>query len=143
MTISIQKSLDNIFNDSWHYNNGGIRDTKWRGTNACGVRAMAICCNLPYNKARRILKSFSNIGKANNRRISTGVFREDMNLAMESLGWFYNLAPSFIDRKAYHFDIKGNALCYMPRHFAAIQNGILQDTWNSTSRYIIGYWTEL
>ncbi len=144
MTISIQASLNNILPDLWQYNDGGRSKTKWRGTADCGVRAFAIVTDMPYDKARRYLKGFTNIGKANNRRISIGVYKEDMDLAMESLGWYYLDAPKFASRKAYHFDIpKITVLCNMPGHFVASQHGILQDTWNSTSRYIIGYWKEL
>lgn len=145
MPLSIQKSIDNIFDDAWEYNDGGRSKTKWRGTADCGVRAMSIVCDMPYEKARRILKSFGNIGLSNDRRISKGVHKCDMDMAMESLGWFYQDAPKFTGRKAYCFDIPNDiiALCNMPKHFVAIKNGVLLDTWDSSSRNILGYWVEL
>lgn len=145
--LNLNTEIDIIFptQKPWKYNDGGRSKTKWRGTADCGVRALSIVTNMPYEKSRRYLKAFGNIGKANNRRISTGVYQKDMNLVMESLGWFYQKGPKFFNRKTYWTDLPNNitALCNMPGHFVAIKNGILLDTFDSSNRYIIGYWTEI
>jgi len=98
---------------------------------------------MPYIKCRKYLKAFGNIGKANNRRISNGVFKDDMDIAMESLGWFYTKMPK--TPKAFCFDMPKDItiLCNMPGHFVAIQNGIIQDTFDSSNKRIYGYWQEI
>lgn len=145
MTISIQSELNNIFDASWQYNDGGRSKTKWSGTKDCGVRALAVVTGMPYEKARKHLKAFTNIGKANHRRISTGIYKVDMDMAMESLGWFYQTVPNFTNNKTYCANMPKNItmLLNMRGHFVAMQNGLLQDTFDSTNKCIIGYWVEL
>ena len=139
--IDLSIELDQIFSPEWQYNDAGRNKTKWRGQSDCGVRAVALALNLPYNNARKLCKEFTNIGKAGNRAISTGIYKSDMDLLMESFGWFYHKMP----KNSYLCNLPQNikAICDMPKHFVYIENGILQDTWDSTNRKILGYWIEL
>ncbi len=133
--------IGQIFQPKWQYNDAGRGNTKWRGTSDCGVRAVALALNLPYDNARKLCKEFTNIGRAGNRAISSGIYKDDLDLLMESFGWFYHKMP----KKSYLCNIPQNinAICDMPKHFVFVANGILQDTWDSTERQILGYWAKL
>ena len=85
--------IGQIFQPKWQYNDAGRSKTKWRGTFDCGVRAVALALDLPYNNARKLCKEFANIGKAGDRRISTGIFSNDIDLLMQAFGWEYIKMP--------------------------------------------------
>ena len=142
--LTLETNINNFWPDPWKYNDAGRGKSKWHGTADCGVRAFAICCNMSYDKSRKYLKKFTKIGKANNRRISNGIFTDDMNLAMESQGWFYTKTTK-TGGLSFYYDMPKDVtlLCNMPKHFVAMQNGIILDTFNSSGRHIVGYWMEL
>ena len=136
---TIMAEIDDIFVPNFTYNDAGRSKTKWSGTNDCGIRAFTLATGTHYNQSRKILKAFNHIGIAKHRRVSNGIFREDMDLAMESHGWFYTKCPS----DTYYYEIDGIALLDMPRHFSFIADGILYDTWDCSMRRVVGYWQEI
>ncbi len=127
----------------WQYNDAGIKQTKFAGTNDCGVRAFALAHDMPYCKARDYLRAFTKIGRAGNRRISIGIYKEDMINAMESKCWLFNPIPKDITCNAWDLPKKGHFMLDMPRHFSTLIDGVIHDTWDCTDLEVLGYWYQL
>jgi hypothetical protein len=122
---------------------GGRASAGLRGRSGdCAVRAVAIAADMPYREAQRLIKEFAAKGKQGNRAIARGVYREDLDAALRSIGWTWHPAPKFKGRKARYTDIPGTAILRMARHFAAVRDGELRDTWDCSQKMVYGYWTK-
>lgn len=123
------------------YNDGGCSAAGFKTTTDCGIRALAIACELSYQDARKILKKAAKSGKMGNGQIAKGIYTEDFNSALESLGWKKVSAPKFTGRKARCDDLpKGRVIANMARHFAAVIDGRIHDTWDSSEKMVYNYW---
>lgn len=122
---------------------GGRQAAGFKGkSDDCAVRAVAIAAEMPYRDAQRLIKDFAAKGKQGNRAIARGVYKEDLDAAMRSIGWVWRKAPVFEGRKARYSDIPGIAILRMARHYAAVVNGELHDSWDSSQKMVYGYWTK-
>lgn len=125
------------------YNDGGRVEAGFRSGTDCGIRAVAIACVVPYKEAQKILRFAAKKGKQGNGSISNGIYKEDMTSALKSIGWVWQSAPKFDGRKARYYDMpKGRVIVRMAKHFAAVIDGVLQDTWDSSEKMVYGYWKE-
>lgn len=123
------------------HSDGGRKDAGFKGKSGdCGVRAVAIACDIGYNEARKRLKEFAAKGNQGNKAIARGIYKDDMDAFMRSIGWEWKQAPKFEGRKARYSDIPGRAVLRMARHFAAVVDGVLLDTWDSSRKMVYGYW---
>ena len=136
---SLLAEIDSIFEPNFNYNDAGRSKTKWSGTNDCGIRAFSLATGIDYNKSRKYLKAFTHIGYAGNRRLSTGIYNDDMILAMESFGWIYIECG----KNVYARQIPNKTMLNMPRHFSYKDNGMIQDTWDCSMRPVLGYYAEV
>ncbi len=127
----------------YKFNDGGKSATTLKGNSDCGVRAVAIACQLDYMTARHLLKEFSNKGKLGSRAISSGIYKEDMSETLSSLGWTWKSAPKFEGRKARYSDLpSGRHIARMSKHYAAVVDGVLHDSWDSSEKMVYGYWSK-
>ena len=66
-----------------------------------------------------------------------------MTSALEKLGWVWHSAPKLEGRKARFSDLpNGRVIARMARHYAAVINGELNDTWDSSNKMVYGYWAK-
>jgi len=124
----------------YQYTDGGREAAGFKGKSDCGVRAVAVATGMPYKDARRLLREVSNKGKLGSRAIARGIWKEDMTEALRTLGWVWVSAPKFEGRKARYTDIPGTAILRMARHYAAVVEGVLMDSWDSSEKMVYGYW---
>ena len=128
---------------SYVKNDGGRADAGMRGKSDCGIRAVSIACQLPYKDAQKLLREYSRRGKMGNGTISRGVYKEDMDAALRSLGWEWKKAPRLEGRKARYHDLpQGRHIARMAKHYAAIIDGDLHDDWDSSHKMVYGYWSK-
>ncbi len=104
---------------------------------------MAIALNMPYKQARKTIKDFAARGHQGNKAIAGGVFKDDLDAALQSMGWVWHKAPVLQGRKARYSDIPGVAIVRMSRHFAAVINGELHDSFDSSDKMVYGYWAKV
>lgn len=124
------------------YNDGGRDAAGFKGKKDCGIRAVAIACEMSYQDARKLLKEYAKRGKQGSAAIARGIYKEDMDAALRSIGWHWKAAPKFEGRKARYSDLpNGKVIARMAKHYAAVIEGELNDTWDSTNKMVYGYWT--
>lgn len=103
---------------------------------------MAIALDMNYQSARILIKSAVLNGPKKNRSISRGVTKSDFDRALRDQGWQWRPAPKFKGRKARYSDIPGTAIVRMAHHYAAVIDGVLLDTWDSSAKMVYGYWAK-
>ena len=125
-------------------NDGGRKAAGFKGNRDCGIRAVAIACEIPYKEAQRLLREYSRKGRLGSGAIARGIYKEDMSAALASLGWSWRPAPKLEGRKARYGDLppQGRYIARMARHYAAVLDGDLHDDWNSSSKMVYGYWAK-
>jgi len=130
---------------NYTYNDGGRSDAGLKGDTDCGIRAMAIACDITYTEARTRLKEAASVGKQGNKAISRGIYKEDLSSALELLGWHWKSAPNIFGRKARCSDFtdEGTIIARQARHFVAVVDGVPNDTWDSSEKMVYGYWKKV
>ncbi len=127
---------------NYTYDDGGRVAAGMKSQNDCGIRAIAIATGMEYHAARKFIRAFAKAGKQGNGQISNGIYKEDMNAALESIGWVWCSAPKFEGRKARYSDIPCTAILRMARHYSTVKDGVLYDSWDSSHKMVYGYWCE-
>lgn len=127
----------------YKHDDGGRSAAGMKGKCDCGIRAVAIACQLSYLDARKLLKDYASTGKQGNRAVARGIYKDDMDAALRSLGWRWQPAPKLSGRKARYFDLpQGRLIARMARHYAAVIDGVLRDDWDSSNKMVYGYWAQ-
>lgn len=125
------------------FNDGGRVKAGFKSQTDCGIRAMAIACNIPYNEARKYLKEASKNGRKGSGAIATGIYKEDMEAALKKFGFVRKSSPKLVGRKARYYDLpKGRIVAHMAKHFAAVIDGELHDSWDSSNKMVYDYWIQ-
>ncbi len=125
----------------YKYDDGGRSESGLKSKTDCGIRAVSIACEIPYQEARTLLKEFAARGKQGSRAISRGMYKEDMDTALRSIGWVWKSAPKFDGRKARYADLPhGRVIARMAHHYAAVVDGVLLDAFDSSHKMVYGYW---
>ncbi len=126
------------------YNDGGRQAAGFKSKSDCGIRALAIACELSYEEARKRLKDASVVGKMGSRAISRGIYKDDFSAALKELGWEWCSAPKFEGRKARFSDLPhGRVIARMASHYVAVIDGHINDTWDSREKMVYGYWAKI
>jgi len=128
---------------NYQYNDGG-RSKYFKGkAGDCAARAMAIALEVDYKDAYNELAKANAKGRGGQKSARNGIYKEDFNRVLEAHGWVWVAAPKFEGRKAYVQDMpSGRVIARMARHFVAVIDGVANDTFNSTSKMIYGYWVK-
>ena len=125
----------------YHYNDGGRAKAGFKSENDCGVRAVAIACQLTYEESRKRLKKASKAGKMGSGQISKGIYKQDMTAALKEIGWVWCPAPKLQARKARYHDLpRGRVIARMAKHYVAVIDGEINDTWDCSEKMVYGYW---
>lgn len=122
----------------YRYNDGGqIRALK---SGYCATRALCIAAGISWQDAENLLKDFSKKGKKGNAAISSGVYKEDFDAAISTLGYKWQAAPKFQGRKARAADLEGVVIARQAKHFTAVIDGVVNDIWDCSHKMVYGYW---
>jgi len=123
------------------FNDGGRQACGFYNTNDSCVRAMAIACQINYVKARKICKEASAFGEMQSRAIAKGVYKQDFESALRSLGWQYVKIPRVKGESTKVADLpKGRYIAEMINQFVAVIDNVANDTADCSHRVINGYW---
>ena len=118
-----------IFNDG---------NTTRKGSRYCGVRALAIATGMGWAEAEKLLKQFVSMP------LSRGIFKDEYEAALNSIGWHWVAAPKLEGRKARAEDLpRGTYIARQARHYVCVIDGDCHDTFDSTRKMVYGYWAKI
>ena len=122
-------------------NDGGREAAGFRGkTGDCAARAMAIALEIPYAEAYRELAQ-ANKDSGRTKSVRNGTMKKVLDRVLAGHGWVWHSAPKFDGRKARYTDLPpGRYIARMARHYAAVIDGTLHDSWDSRHKMVYGYW---
>ncbi len=139
----------------FNYNDGGRVEAGYKGAAGdCGVRAVAIVTGKPYSEIYDMVNALVASGKGFKQRKTgrtsnarTGVWPQDIKKIMESLGWIWKPTMFIGQGCKTHLCAEelpsGNILCNVSRHYVAVINGVLNDTYDCSrdeKRCVYGYY---
>ena len=129
-------------NSKYIFNDGG-RSAYFKGTAGdCATRAMAIGLELDYKACYNEL-SQAHRARTGKKTARDGIYKEDFSEVLKRHGWVWHSAPKFHGRKARATDMPtGRVIVQMARHYAAVINGVVNDSWNSSEKMVYGYWAK-
>lgn len=122
----------------WIYDDGGRAAAGFQGkTGDCGVRAIAIAAQLPYAEVYRTAKLLmKEMGKGTSPR--DGMDTKVMHEYMRILGWSWTATMKIGSGCQVHMDPKelppGRLILRVSKHYCAVIDGVLHDTFNSSER---------
>ena len=125
------------------YNTGGQEAHRSLKGGYCGVRALVIAHpDLQWSEAEAWLKSYTQRGKAGNRKLCKGIYKEDYSAALADLGWVWCRAPTFTGRKARAADLadEGIVIARQAGHYTAVVDGVINDIWDCSHKMVYGFW---
>lgn len=109
----------------------------------CAARAMAIALGLDYKVCYDELAT-AHHARTGKRTARDGIFKDDFSAVMRRHGWVWHSAPKLDGRKARHHDMPpGRLIARMARHFVAVIDCDIHDSWDSRHKMIYGYWFKL
>ncbi|HUV82887.1 MAG TPA: hypothetical protein VMW53_07430 [archaeon] len=136
----------------YKYCDGGRKNAGYKGgTDDCGIRAVAIATDTPYQivydainllaKSERPRKSRA---RSNARK---GVWRRTLNKYLETLGWKWKATMGIGTGCTIHLRSDelptGRIIARVSKHYVAVINGVIHDTFDPSrngTRCIYGYW---
>ena len=120
---------------------GGRAAAGFKGrTGDCGVRAMAVALGLDYKACYQELAQ-AHKERTGKKTARNGIYKETFSEVLSRHGWVWHPAPKFDGRKARASDMpKGKVIVRMSKHFAAVIDGTVHDSWNSTHKMVYGFW---
>ena len=138
--LGYEEDYDDI---SYLYNDGGRKASGRKGSaRDCGCRAMAIATGKSYDECYKMLAD-QNHKSRGKRTARNGILKKDYDKVLNQIGWEWCSAPKFEGRKARHYDMpSGVVIARMARHFVAVIDGVVHDTWDSTEKMVYGYWAK-
>ena len=137
---------------TWEYNDGGRKEAGYKGrVGDCAVRAIAIASQKPYKEIYDLVNKFAKkerIGKRK-RGISSardGVYNTTFKKVMLHLGFKWQPTMQIGSGCTVHLKAdelpKGRIVCNVSRHYVAVVDGIIQDTYDPSrngTRCVYGY----
>lgn len=135
------------------YNDGGRREAGFKGnTRDCGVRAIAIAAEMPYQQAYDIVNGYGqeerNSKKSNSKSSArTGVYKNTFKKIMRDMGFTWTPTMGIGTGCTTHLVASelpgGTIICNVSKHYVAVINGVIQDTFDCSregTRCVYGYW---
>lgn len=108
----------------------------------CATRAMAIALQLDYKDCYKEL-SAAHSAKTGKRTARNGIYKDDFDNVLKKHGWVWHSAPKIDGRKARYSDLPhGRVIARMAKHFAAVIDGAVHDSWDSRDKMVYGYWAK-
>lgn len=132
----------------WVYDDGG-RSRYYKGSAGdCVTRAIAIATEQDYKQVYLELARM-NKRRTGKRSARDGVSREDIKAYMAGLGWVWVPCMGIGTGCQVHMREdelpSGRIVCSLSRHIAAVVDGVLHDTYDSSrcgTRCVYGYWVK-
>ena len=139
----------------YKFNDGGRKAAGYKGTTGdCGIRALAICLQLPYDEVRETCKPFLKQEKASKRRagkssLTKGIHGVTFRKIAEHYGlkWTPTMAIGTgckVHLKADELP-KGRIICNVSRHYVAVVDGVINDNHDCSrngTRGVYGYFSK-
>lgn len=135
------------------YDDGGREAAGYKGkAGDCACRALSIATGMEYREAYRLINRFAKIERVINPKrgkssARTGVYKETFHKIMASLGWKWKATMEFGKGCTTHMRKEelpdGRIICNLSKHYAAVIDGVLHDTYDSTregNRCVYGCW---
>lgn len=126
----------------WHYTDGGRKEAGFLGkTGDCAARALAIAESMAYVEAYKLVAQ-ANKDAGGKKSARDGIMKNVFHKLLVELGYQWHSAPKYEGRKARPCDFRhdGVIIARQARHFVAVVNGTVMDTWDSTDKMVYGYW---
>lgn len=137
------------------YDDGGREAAGFKGkADDCCCRAISIATGLPYKDVYNLINEFGKKERKGKHMSSqsharTGVYTATMRKIMEHLGWKWTPTMLIGQGCKVHLNEnelpKGHIICNVSKHYAAVIDGELHDTYDSTrdgSRCVYGYFSK-
>lgn len=131
--------MQNLFIES----DGGRKAAGYIGNaRDCAVRAMAIAMKLDYKVCYKEIADANKLfGYEKSAR--NGIMKNVFEYVLNKHGYTWHKAPILAGRKARAADLpKGRLIARQSKHFVAVIDGVVYDTFNSTDKMIYGYWSK-
>lgn len=135
------------------YNDGGREAAGYKGTAGdCACRAISIAAGMSYQEAYDLINQFAKSERTGKRKKSvssarSGVYQGTMRKIMDHLGWRWVPTMEIGSGCKVHLRSdelpKGKLIVRVAKHFVAVIDGVLYDTWDSQedgNRCVYGYW---
>ena len=134
------------------HDDGGRAAAGFKGeTRDCAARAVAIALEIPYREAYDGINAVAERERRLGRKPSnarTGVFRVTLDRFLLPLGWVWTPTMQIGQGTTVHLRADelpdGRIIARCSRHFAAVIDGVLHDTHDTSrggSRAVYGYWS--
>ncbi len=139
----------------FQYNDGGRKEAGYTGdTGDCAVRATAIVTGRPYkeiyNAINLLAKNERPRGRKKRSNARTGVWKQTFNKYLLPLGYKWTATMQIGSGCQVHMKASelpsGAIIVRLSKHYAAVVNGILHDTYDCTrdeTRCVYGYWSRI
>lgn len=137
------------------YDDGGRAAAGFKGTTGdCVCRAISIATQLPYREVYDLINELGRQERSSKRRSSkssarTGVYKDTIRKVMEHLGWTWTPTMQIGQGCTVHLKPeelpKGRIVVSLSRHSAAVIDGVLHDTYDSSrdgTRCVYGYYSK-
>lgn len=136
----------------WMFNDGGRTDAGYRGfTGDCACRAIAIATGMSYQDAYDLIIEWAKRERPHARRKRshprTGVHKETLRKIMLDLGWTWTPTMGIGTGTTVHLAEgelpRGRLLAAVSRHYVAVVDGVVFDTYDPTregTRAVYGYY---
>lgn len=138
------------------FNDGGRAAAGYKGeTGDCGVRAMAIALQLPYQTVYEAANAFGSLergrkgrgGKVKRSSARTGIFTGTMDRMLAGHGWVWKATMGIgtgckVHLKADELPM-GRLIVRVTNHYAAVIDRVLHDNHDCSregTRCVYGYW---
>tara|TARA_Y100000114_G_C11623382_1_gene260741 strand:- start:173 stop:592 length:420 start_codon:yes stop_codon:yes gene_type:complete len=120
---------------------GGRADAGFKGsTGDCAVRAMAVALEADYKACYEELAQ-AHKDRTGKKTCRQGIYKETLSEVLGRHGWVWHPAPKFHGRKARASDMpSGRVIVRMSKHYAAVIDGTVYDSWNCTHKMVYGFW---
>ena len=137
----------------WIYDDGGRAAAGYKGlTGDCGLRAMAIACEIPYKDAYALLKTFASLERKTKKRTGKssmwrGIYVSTYKKMMNHLGWEWTPLCKISTKTKTHLRAdelpEGKIICRVSNHYVAVIDGVIHDIYDCSrngTRLVYGYW---
>lgn len=135
------------------YDDGGRETAGYKGTASdCVCRAIAIATERPYKEIYRMINEYGKSERITKRRkersnARTGVHKDTARKLLNDLGWEWHPTMYIGSGCKVHLNKdelpKGRIICAVSRHYVAVIDGMVHDTYDCTrngNRCVYGYY---
>jgi hypothetical protein len=138
----------------WKYNDGGRKLAGYKGTvGDCGIRALSICLQLPYDEVVKTCEMFFKKERITKRKrtrssVKNGIYTTTFHKITQHYGLKWTPLMGIGTGCKVHLNAdelpKGRLICNVSKHYSAVVDGVLNDTYDSSrngNRCVYGYWS--